>query len=113
MTSLLTNCLPTFGACWRALISNHTFIFSETCRPHLVGKVHHAQVGLYFEAEGREAGHTVLWPGELMKDYGVFRVQLLLLPTQRETEPPVNTQHCVVVYSKVILTAVSHIVSYI
>lgn len=52
---------------------------------HLVGQVHHAQVRLYFEAEGWEAGHAVLWPGELMEDDGVFRVQLLLLPAQMET----------------------------
>lgn len=52
---------------------------------HLVGQVHHAQVRLYFEAEGWEAGHAVLWPGELMEDDGVFRIQLLLLPAQMET----------------------------
>lgn len=49
---------------------------------HLVGQIHHTQVRLYFEAEGWEAGHAVLWPGELMEDDGVFRVQLLLLPAQ-------------------------------
>lgn len=51
---------------------------------HLIGQVQHAQVGLYFEAKGGEAGHTILWPGELMEDDGVFRVQLLLLPAQRK-----------------------------
>lgn len=50
---------------------------------HLVGQIQHAQVRLYFEAEGRQAGHAVLRPGELVEDDGVFRVQLLLLPTQR------------------------------
>lgn len=53
---------------------------------HLVGQVQHAQVGLYFEAEGGEAGHAILWPGELMEDDGVFRVQLLLLPARRKDE---------------------------
>lgn len=53
---------------------------------HLVGQIHHAQVRLYFEAEGREAGHAVLRPGELVEDDGVFRVQLLLLPAHRSTE---------------------------
>lgn len=48
---------------------------------HLVGQIRHPQVRLYFEAEGREAGHTILWPGKLMEDNGVFGVQLLLLPT--------------------------------
>ena len=54
------------------------------CCVHLVGQIHHTQVRLYFEAEGWEAGHAILWPGELVKDDGVFRVQLLLLPTHRE-----------------------------
>lgn len=58
--------------------------------PHLVGQIQHTQVCLYFQAEGREAGHTVLWPRELMEDDGVFGVQLLLFPTQMEAITLVN-----------------------
>lgn len=58
--------------------------------PHLVGQIQHTQVCLYFQAEGREAGHAVLWPRELMEDDGVFGVQLLLFPTQMEASTLVN-----------------------
>lgn len=63
---------------------------TPACRAvcYLVGQIHHAQVRLYFEAEGREAGHAVLRPGELVEDDGIFRVQLLLLPAQREEIKP-------------------------
>ena len=56
--------------------------FSSPCC-HLVRQIYHAQVRLYFEAEGGEAGHAILWSGELMEDDGILRVQLLLLSTQR------------------------------
>lgn len=62
-------------------------------RFHLVGQIQHAQVGLYFEAEGREAGHTVLWPGELVQDDGILRVQLLLLPAQTENTTKAAANH--------------------
>lgn len=65
--------------------------------PHLVGQVQHAQVGLDIEAEGREAGHAVLGPGELMEDDGVFGVQLLLLPARRaQMDVCVSTRHLTV-----------------
>lgn len=58
---------------------------------HLVRQIHHAQVCLYFEAEGGEAGDAILWSGELMKDDGILRVQLLFLPTQRaQSKPLIN-----------------------
>lgn len=64
---------PTSPSVWR-LCAGH----------HLVGQVQHSQVRLYFEAERGEAGHAVLWPGELMEDDGVFGIQLLLLPASRD-----------------------------
>lgn len=60
--------------------------------PHLVGQVQHSQVRLDFEAERGEAGHAVLWPGELMEDDGVFGIQLLLLPAGGGQEETVTNQ---------------------
>lgn len=57
---------------------------------HLVGQIQHAQVGLYLQAEGGQAGNAVLWPGELMEDDGVFGIQLLLFPAQTEAPTGVN-----------------------
>lgn len=53
---------------------------------YLVRQIQHAQVRLYFEAEGGEAGDAVLWSGELMEDDGIFRIQLLLLPIHTERQ---------------------------
>lgn len=72
---------------WRVKKTHIKFRF-PLC--YLVRQIQHAQVCLYFEAEGGEAGDAVLWSGELMEDDGIFRVQLLLLSRERKQKKKKN-----------------------
>lgn len=67
-----------------------TPLLMQRSRRHLVGQIQHTQVCLYFQAEGWQAGHAVLWPGELMEDDGIFGIQLLLFPAQMEATTIAN-----------------------